>query len=67
MYKKDFALNDLQWLMCHKTKENPTNYIGRMMHQYVTDPSNNVDHIWDSFFFFFLCRCLVKTKELSRI
>ena len=23
----DFALNNLQWLMCHKTKPNQTNYI----------------------------------------
>ena len=23
MYKKDLALNDLQWLMCHRTKPNP--------------------------------------------
>ena len=22
MYKKDLALNNLQWLMCHKTKPN---------------------------------------------
>ena len=22
IYKKDFALNDLQWLICHKTKVN---------------------------------------------
>ena len=22
MYKKDLALNNLQWLMCHKTKVN---------------------------------------------
>ena len=22
MYKKDLALNDLQWLICHKTKPN---------------------------------------------
>ena len=25
MYKKDLALNDLQWLICHKTKPNQTN------------------------------------------
>ena len=24
MYKKDLALNDLQWLICHKTESNPT-------------------------------------------
>ena len=23
-YKKDFALNDPQWLICHKTKPNQT-------------------------------------------
>ena len=23
MYKKDLALNNLQWLICHKTKPNP--------------------------------------------
>ena len=23
MYKPDFALNNLQWLICHKTKPNP--------------------------------------------
>ena len=22
MYKEDFALNNLQWLICHKTKQN---------------------------------------------
>ena len=25
MYKKDLALNNLQWLICHKTKPNQTN------------------------------------------
>ena len=25
MYKKDLALNDLQWLICHKTKPNQSN------------------------------------------
>ena len=24
MYKEDLALNDLQWLICHKTQPNPT-------------------------------------------
>ena len=24
MYKKDLALNNLQWLICHKTKQNQT-------------------------------------------
>ena len=24
MYKKDLALNNLQWLICHKTKPNQT-------------------------------------------
>ena len=24
MYKKDLALNNLDWLMCHKTKPNQT-------------------------------------------
>ena len=23
MYKEDLALNNLQWLICHKTKPNP--------------------------------------------
>ena len=23
-YKEDLALNNLQWLMCHKTKQNKT-------------------------------------------
>ena len=27
MYKDDFALNNLQWLMCHKTKPNKTKTI----------------------------------------
>ena len=29
MYKKDLALNKLQWLICHKTKQNQTklNYL----------------------------------------
>ena len=26
-YKKDLALNDLQWLICHKTKPNQIIYI----------------------------------------
>ena len=25
MYKEDLALNNLQWLICHKTKPNKTN------------------------------------------
>ena len=24
MYEKDLALNDLKWLICHKTKPNPS-------------------------------------------
>ena len=28
MYKKDLALNDLQWLICHKTKPNETQPFG---------------------------------------
>ena len=24
MYKQDLALNNLQWLICHKTQPNPT-------------------------------------------
>ena len=27
MRKKDLALNNLQWLICHKTKPNQTIYI----------------------------------------
>ena len=27
MYKKDLALNNLQWLICHKTKSNQILYI----------------------------------------
>ena len=27
MYKKDLALNDLQWLICHKTQPNQILYI----------------------------------------
>ena len=27
MYKKDFALNNLQWLICHKTTPNQTKSI----------------------------------------
>ena len=27
MYKKDLALNNLQWLICHKTKLNQNIYI----------------------------------------
>ena len=26
MYKKDLALNDLQWSICHKTKPNQTHH-----------------------------------------
>ena len=28
MYKKDVALNNLQWLLCHKTKPHTYMYIG---------------------------------------
>ena len=27
MYKEDLALNNLQWLICHKTKPNPIDVI----------------------------------------
>ena len=27
MYKKDFALNNIQWLICHKTQPNQIMYI----------------------------------------
>ena len=27
MYKDDLALNDLQWLICHKTQQNQIIYI----------------------------------------
>ena len=27
MYKKDWALNNLQWLICHKTKPNQIKYL----------------------------------------
>ena len=27
MYRKDLALNNLQWLICHKTKPNQTSHI----------------------------------------
>ena len=30
MYKKDLALNDPQWLICHKTKPNQIIYIQYM-------------------------------------
>ena len=31
MYKEDFALNNLKWLICHKTQPNPTkSYIFNM-------------------------------------
>ena len=26
MYKPDFAINNLQWLICHETKPNETKY-----------------------------------------
>ena len=28
MYKEDLALNNLQWLICHKTQPNQIIYIG---------------------------------------
>ena len=27
MYKQDLALNNLQWLICHKTQINQTNHV----------------------------------------
>ena len=29
MYKKDLALNNLQWVICHKTKQNQSKYLFR--------------------------------------
>ena len=36
MYKEDLALNNLQWLICHKTKQNQTKPNLRIMCMYLT-------------------------------
>ena len=33
MYIKDLALNNLQWLICHKTKSNQTNFNKRLKNE----------------------------------
>ena len=37
MYEKDLALNDQQWLICHKTKQNQTNSEGNPTLKSVSD------------------------------
>ena len=34
MYKKDLALNNLQWLICHKTKPNQANQKSPRFYEY---------------------------------
>ena len=36
MYKEDLALNNLQWLICHKTQPNQTNPLLCLMIVYTT-------------------------------
>ena len=39
MYKEDLALNNLQWLICHKTKPNQIIYI--LIYMYIEDIALN--------------------------
>ena len=36
MYKKDLALNDQKWLICHKVKPN------QILHLYVSKPMTDI-------------------------
>ena len=36
MYKEDLALNNLQWLICHKIKSKPN--LGKGMHPIILPP-----------------------------
>ena len=40
MYKEDLALNNLQWLICHKTQSNSSNQI-RMIFDMMDEKSTN--------------------------
>ena len=40
MYKEDLALNNLQWLICHKTKPNVSNLLN-MPEAKITDQTGN--------------------------
>ena len=46
MYKKDLALNNLQWLICHKTKPNPTKAIQWLFHQLKLFVNSSFDVVW---------------------
>ena len=35
MYKEDLVLNNLQWLICHKTQPNQNKYIYANIHTYI--------------------------------
>ena len=49
MYKEDLALNNLQWLICHKTKPNIANIFDKYMLVSIKVPSNyNQICIWTS-------------------
>ena len=39
MYKQDLVLNNLQWLICHKTKPNQTTVV-----QHLYDPSKTLQN-----------------------
>ena len=41
MYKQDLALNDLQWLICHKTQPNQTNFHSFVGFQVFLSNTNN--------------------------
>ena len=49
MYKKDLVLNDLQWLICHKTKS--VNLNGNCLNFFIPEVSEIWMILWKSFFY----------------
>ena len=47
MYEEDSALNNLQWLICHKTQPNQTNEINSLITKELTEV---IDLGWFDFF-----------------
>ena len=45
MYKKDLALNNLQWLICHKTQPNQIIYIPYISLKRILYYSHNQRHV----------------------
>ena len=67
MYKKDLALNDLQWLICHKKNNQPTK---QPINPLLTECDTRSFFKWrttgrNSEFYFSYTGCRTKTKESS--